>query len=83
MQVHAIAFIICQIYFCRNKGYPPSLKSSLAKVALTYQIENTIAESTGERTFHDVKWRNELVIVFHLVACRYSWYSVEARWRHC
>ena len=35
------------IYFCRNKGYPPSLNTYLAKVALIYQIETTIAESNG------------------------------------
>ena len=45
------------IYFCRNKGYPPSLKIYLAKVASIYQIETTIAESIGKRTFHDVKWK--------------------------
>ena len=45
------------IYFCRNKGHPPSLKIYLAKVSLIYQIETMIAESNGKRTFHDVKWR--------------------------
>ena len=44
------------IYFCPNKGYPPTLKIYLAKVASIYQIETTIAESIGKRTFH-VKWK--------------------------
>ena len=35
------------IYSWRNKGYPPSLKTYLAKVSLIYQIETTIAESNG------------------------------------
>ena len=35
------------IYSCRNKGYPPSLKTYLAKVASIYQIETTIAVSNG------------------------------------
>ena len=45
------------IYFCQNKGYPPSLKIYLATVASIYQIETTIPESIGKRTFHDVKWK--------------------------
>ena len=45
------------IYSCRNKGYPLSLKTYLAKVTLIYQIETTIADSNGKQTFHDVKWR--------------------------
>ena len=43
------------IYSCRNKGCLPSLKAYLAKVASIYQIETTIAESNGKRTFHDAK----------------------------
>ena len=49
------------IYSCRNKGYPPSLKTYLAKVSLIYQIETTIADSNGKRTFHDVKWKKFLL----------------------
>ena len=45
------------IYSCRNKG---SVTKILAKVALIYQIETTIAESNGKRTFHDVKWKKFL-----------------------
>ena len=45
------------IYSYRNKGYLPSLKAYLAKVASIYQIETTIAESNGKRTFHDAKWK--------------------------
>lgn len=45
------------IYSCRNKGYPPSLKTYLAKVSVIYQIETTIADSNGKRTFHDFKWK--------------------------
>ena len=48
------------IYSCRNKGYLPSLKAYLAKVASIYQIETTIAESNGKRTFHDDKWKKFL-----------------------
>ena len=48
------------IYSCRNKGYPPSLKTCLEKVASIYKIEPTIAESNGKRTFHDVEWRKFL-----------------------
>ena len=47
------------ICFCRNKGYPPSLKTYQAKVAVIYQIETTIAESNGKRTFH-VMWKKFL-----------------------
>ena len=49
------------IYSCRNKGYPPSLRTYLAKVSLIYQIETTIAESNGKRAFHDVKWKKFLI----------------------
>ena len=49
------------IYSCRNKGYPPSLRTYLAKVSLIYQIETTIAESNGKRAFHDVKWKKFLL----------------------
>ena len=49
------------IYSCRNKGYPPSFKTYLAKVSLIYQIETTIADSNGKRTFHDVKWKKFLL----------------------
>ena len=45
------------IYSCRNKGYPPSLKIYLAKVSVINQIETTIADSNGRRTFHDFKWK--------------------------
>ena len=31
-----------RIYSCRDKGYPPSLKTHLAKVSLIYQIETAI-----------------------------------------
>ena len=48
------------IYSCRNKGYLPSLKAYLAKVASIYQIETTIAESNGKRSFHDAKWKKFL-----------------------
>ena len=48
------------IYSCRNKGYLPSLKAYLAKVASIYQIETTIAESNGKRTSHDAKWKKFL-----------------------
>ena len=48
------------IYSCRNKGYPPSLKTYLAKVSVIYQIETTIADSNGKRTFHDIKWKKFL-----------------------
>ena len=48
------------IYSCRNKGYLPSLKAYLTKVASIYQIETTIAESNGKRTFHDAKWKKVL-----------------------
>ena len=43
------------IYSRRNKGYLPSLKAYLVKVASIYQIETTIAESNGKRTFHDAR----------------------------
>ena len=49
------------IYSCRNKGYPPSLRTYLAKVSLIYQTETTIAESNGKRAFHDVKWKKFLL----------------------
>ena len=49
------------IYSCRNKGYPPSFKTYLAKVSSIYQIETTIADSNDERTFHDVKWKKFLL----------------------
>ena len=49
------------IYSCRNKGYPPSFKTYLAKVSLIYQIETTIADSNGKRTFHDFKWKKFLL----------------------
>ena len=49
------------IYSCRNKGYPPSLRTYLAKVSLIYQIETTIAESNGKRVVHDVKWKKFLL----------------------
>jgi len=48
------------IYFCRNKGYPPSLKTYLTKEALIYQIETMIAKSNGKQTSHDVKWKKFL-----------------------
>ena len=48
------------IYSWPNKGYLPSLKAYLAKVASIYQIETTIAESNGKRTFHDAKWKKFL-----------------------
>ena len=57
---HLLILAKQHIYFCRNKGYSPSLKTYLAKVALIYQIETTIAESNGKRTFHDVKWKKFL-----------------------
>ena len=46
------------IYSCRNKGYPPSLKTYLAKVSVINQIETTIADSNGKRTFHDFNGRS-------------------------
>ena len=49
------------IYSCRNKGYTPPLKTYLAKVSLIYQIETTVAESNGKRTFHDVKGKTFLL----------------------
>ena len=39
------------IYSCRNKGYPPSLKTYLANVFVIYQIETTIADSNGKANF--------------------------------
>ena len=61
------------IYSCRNKGYPPLLKTYLAKVYVMYQIETTIADSNGKGTFHDFKWKNFfLIIVVHLVADSFS-----------
>ena len=48
------------IYSCRNKGYFPSLKTYLAKVASIYQIETMIAESNGKQTFYDVEWKKSL-----------------------
>jgi len=58
---HLLILAKQHIYFCRNKGYPPSLKTYLAKEALIYQIETTIAESNGKRTFHEVKWKKFLL----------------------
>ena len=49
------------IYSGRNKGYPPSLKTYLARVSLICQIETTIADLNGKRTFHDVKWKKFLL----------------------
>ena len=57
---HLLILAKQHLYFCRNKGYLPSLKTYLAKVDLIYQIETTIAESNGKRTFHDVKWKTFL-----------------------
>jgi len=54
---HLLILAKQHIYLCLNKGYPPSLKTYLTKVALIYQIEMTTAESNGKRTFHDVKWK--------------------------
>ena len=36
------------IYSCRNKGYPSSFKTYLAKVSLIYPIETMIADSNGK-----------------------------------
>ena len=59
------------IYSCQNKGYPPSLKTYLAKVSVIYQIETMIADSNGKRT---LSGRSFLIIVVHLVAGSFSWY---------
>ena len=36
------------IYSCRNIGYPPSLKTYLAKVFVIYQIETTIVKTNDK-----------------------------------
>ena len=47
------------------------------KVSVIYQIDTTIADSIGRRTFHDFKWKKFfffLIIVVHPVAGSFSWY---------
>ena len=48
---HFLILAKLHIYSCRNKGYPPSLKTYLANVFVIYQIETTIADSNGKANF--------------------------------
>ena len=60
---HLLILAKQHIYFCRNKGCPPSLKIYLAKVASIHQIEAIISQSNGKQSLQQVT-------ILNLVALR-------------
>ena len=53
---HVILVAKQYLYYCRQKGFLPSIRVLDSKIKMIYQLETIIAKSNDKMSAHNIKW---------------------------